>query len=122
MARVKSGAPTRARRKKILKMAKGYRGARSRTFQKAREAVTNALKDAYRDRKRRKRDFRSLWIVRINAAARAEGVSYSALVSGLKKAGVEVDRKILAELAVTEPAAFKKFVELAKQNAGSAAA
>ena len=122
MARVKSGPATRARRKKVLKMAKGYRGSRSRTFKKAKEAVTKALKNAFRDRRTKKRDFRALWIIRINAAARAEGITYGRFINGLTKAGVEVDRKTLAELAVSEPASFKKLVDLAKENAGQVAA
>ena len=107
MARVKNGPATRARRKKIMKMAKGYRGARSRTFRKAKEAVTNALKDAYRDRRLRKRQFRALWIARINASARAEGITYGRFIEGLTKAGAQVDRKILADLAVTEPSGLR---------------
>jgi len=103
-------------------MAKGYRGARSRQYQKAKEAVTKALKYAYRDRRAKKRDFRSLWITRINAAVRAEGLSYSRFIDGLTKAGVEVDRKIMADLAVTDPAAFRKLVVIAKEKTGAAAA
>ncbi|HJM83193.1 MAG TPA: 50S ribosomal protein L20 [Nitrospinota bacterium] len=123
MARVKGGPATRARRKKIVKMAKGYRGSRSRTFKKANEAVTKALKNAFRDRRLKKRDFRSLWIIRINAAARAEGgLTYGQFIGGLKKAGVEVDRKILADLAVSEPESFKKMVDLAKEHVGKTAA
>jgi len=122
MPRVKNGPATRARRKKILKMAKGYVGSRSRQFKKAKEAVTKALNYAYRDRRAKKRDFRSLWITRINAAVRAEGMSYSSFIDGLGKAGVKVDRKILAEVAVTNPEAFKKLVELAREKAASAVA
>jgi len=105
-----------------MKLAKGYRGSRSRQFKKAKEAVTNAGKDAYRGRKGRRRDFRSLWIVRINAAVRSEGLSYGRFIDGLKKAGVELDRKILAGLAVEEPETFKKIVALSKLGAGSQAA
>lgn len=122
MPRVKNGPATRARRKKILKMAKGYRGSRSRQYQKAKEAVTKALKYAYRDRRARKRDFRALWITRINAAVRGEGMSYSSFINGLNKAGVEMNRKMMADLAVNDPAAFKRLIEIAKENASSAAA
>lgn len=122
MPRVKSGPVTRRRRKKIMKMARGYKGARSRAFKVAKEAVTNALKDAYRDRRTRKRAFRSLWIIRINAAARAEGMTYGRFIEGLTKAGVKVDRKIMAGIAVNEPESFKKLVELAKERAGETAA
>ncbi|VAX24328.1 LSU ribosomal protein L20p [hydrothermal vent metagenome] len=122
MARVKTGSVSKARHKKILKMAKGYVGARSRTFKKAKEAVTHALVYAYRDRRVRKRDFRSLWIVRINAAVRSEGMSYSRFIDGLTKAGVEVDRKIMADMAVNDPDAIKKLVEIAKEKTGKAAA
>ncbi len=120
MSRVKSGPVAKARRKKILKMAKGFRGARSRTFLKAKEAVTNSLKDAYRGRRIRRRDFRSLWIVRINAAAREQGLTYGRMINGLNKAGVELNRKMLAELAVSEPESFTKLVELAKEKVGAA--
>lgn len=122
MPRVKGGPAAKRRHRKILKMAKGFRGARSRTFLKAKEAVTKALKYAYRDRRARKRDFRALWIVRINAAARAEGITYGRFIEGLKKAGVELDRKSLADLAVSEPESFRSLVELAKKHAGQAAA
>ncbi len=122
MPRVTNGPATRARRKKILKMAKGYVGSRSRQYKKAKETVTRALKYAFRDRRARKRDFRGLWIQRINAAVRAEGMTYSRFIDGLTKAGVEVDRKMLAELTLNEPAAFSKLVELAKEHAGSAVA
>ncbi len=122
MPRAKSGTVAKARRKKILKLAKGYRGARSRQFLKAKEAVTKALKYAYRDRRVRKRDFRALWIVRIGLAARAEGMPYSRFIDGLNKAGVEIDRKIMADIAVTDPDSFKKLVEIAKEKASSAAA
>ena len=122
MPRVKNGPATRARRKKVLKMAKGYRGARSRQFKKAKEAVTKALKYAYRDRRVKKRTMRSLWIVRINAAVRAEGFTYGRFIDGLNKAGIELDRKILADLAVNEPAAFSKLITIAREKSGQAAA
>lgn len=116
MPRVKRGVTSRRRRKGILKQAKGYYGARSRLFRTAREAVEKGFKYAYRDRKQRKRDFRALWIARINAAAREHGISYSRLVHGLSEAGVEVDRKVLAELAVSDPAAFGQLADLAKSK------
>lgn len=122
MARVKNGSVARNRRKKMLKMAKGYRGARSRQFKKAKEAVTKALTYAYRDRRVKKREMRSLWIVRINAAVRASGFTYGRFIDGLTKAGVEVDRKMLADLAVNEPEAFDALVEIAKAKATQAAA
>ena len=115
MARVKRGVTARKRHKKVLKAAKGYYGARSRTFRTAKQAVIKAGQYAYRDRRQKKRQFRSLWIVRINAAAREHGLSYSRLIDGLTKAEVEVDRKMLADLAVNEKAAFGKLVETAKQ-------
>src|SRR5579875_262294 len=102
MARVKTGAVTRRRHKRILKLARGYRGARHRLFRPANEAVIHALWYAYQHRRKRKGDFRRLWIVRINAAARSEGMSYSKLIHGLKKAGVELNRKMLADLAVRD--------------------
>ena len=114
--RVKSGVTAHARHKKILKLAKGYRGARHRQFKKANESVMKAGFYAYRDRKNKKRDFRRLWIIRINAAARSYGLTYSRLIAGLTKAGVAVDRKLLAILAVSDSAAFAKFVELAKEQ------
>ncbi|MBQ9376901.1 MAG: 50S ribosomal protein L20 [Schwartzia sp.] len=116
MPRVKSGVTAHKRHKKILKLAKGYRGARSKQFKKANELVMKALYYARRDRRAKKRDFRRLWIVRINAAARQNGISYSRLVNGLTKAGVEVNRKMLAELAVNDAAAFAKLAEVAKEN------
>jgi large subunit ribosomal protein L20 len=118
MPRVKSGPKTKARRKKVLKMAKGYVGGRSRLYRTAVDAVHRALAYAYRDRRARKRDFRRLWITRINAAARIHGLTYSGLMDALKKAHIELDRKILAELAVSDPAAFLKIVELAKAGRG----
>ena len=114
MPRVKRGVAARRRRKRILKSAKGYVGARSRLHGVAREAVERAWVYAYRDRKQRKRAFRALWIARINAGARQNGLSYSRLVDGLKKAGVEVDRKILAQLAVDDATAFAGLATLAK--------
>ena len=114
--RVKSGVTAHARHKKILKLAKGYRGARHRQFKKANESVMKAGFYAYRDRKNKKRNFRRLWIIRINAAARSYGLSYSRLIAGLTKAGVAVDRKLLATLAVSDTAAFSKFVDLAKEQ------
>ncbi len=107
---------TRKRHKKILKMAKGYFGRRSRTFRTAHEAVMHALQHAYNDRRRRKRDFRRLWITRINAAARLHGLSYSRFIQGLKRAGVEVNRKMLADLAVRDEKAFAELVRIASQH------
>lgn len=114
MPRTKSGSVAKARHKKILKQAKGYRGARSRTFKIAKQAVQRAGQYAYRDRAQRKRQFRALWIVRINAAARENGLSYSRLVNGLDKAEIELDRKVLAELAVNDKVAFSSLAERAK--------
>ena len=114
--RIKTGVTAHRRHKKILKLAKGYRGARSKQFKKANESVMKAGFYAYRDRKNKKREFRALWIARINAAARLSGLSYSRLMCGLIKAGVEVDRKMLAALAVDDIAAFGKFVAIAKEN------
>lgn len=115
MTRVKRGNVARKRRKKILKMAKGYRGAHSKLFRTANQQVMKALRHAYRDRRRRKRDFRRLWIMRINAAARLHGLSYSQLVHQLKLADIKLNRKVLAMLAVFEPNAFAQVVERAKQ-------
>ena len=114
MARVKSGLTNHARHKKILKLAKGYRGARHAQFRKAHELVMKALYYARRDRRQVKREFRKLWIVRINAAARLNGLTYSRLIAGLNKAGVAVNRKMLSELAISDPAAFAKLAEIAK--------
>lgn len=114
MPRVKRGFKARRRRNKILKLAKGFRGARSKLFRSATEAVDRSLSYGYRDRKVKKRDFRALWIARINAASRDNGLSYSRLVHGLKKAEVGLDRKVLAELAVTDPAGFTAVVDKAK--------
>lgn len=117
MPRVKKAVKSRQRRKKILQMAKGYQGGRSKLLRTAKEAVQRALVYAYRDRKARKRDFRSLWIMRINAAARQHGMSYSRFMDGLKKAQVALDRKVLAGLAVHDPQAFAQLVALAKEAA-----
>ena len=114
MTRVKRGVVARRRHKKELKQAKGYYGARSRVFRVAKQAVIKAGQYAYRDRRNRKRQFRALWIQRINAGARINGMSYSRFVGGLKKAGIEIDRKVLADLAVHEKAAFAAIVEKAK--------
>lgn len=114
MPRVKRGFKARRRRNKVLKLAKGYRGARSKLFRSATEAVDRALNYAFRDRRVKKRDFRALWIARINASARENGLSYSRLVYGLKKAEIALDRKILAELAVTDPAGFTAIADKAK--------
>ena len=111
MARVKGAMHTRKRRKKILKLAKGYRGAKSKLYKTANQAVMKSLVYAYRDRKNKKRDFRKLWIARINAAARMNGMSYSKFMNSLKKNGIEINRKMLAEIAVSDPAAFAKLVE-----------
>lgn len=116
MPRAKGGFKTRRRRNRVLKEAEGYFGKRSTAYRSAQEAVDRAKRYAYRDRKARKRDFRSLWIIRINAAARLSGLSYSAMMGGLKKAGVEVDRKALADLAIQDPSAFTKFAEKAREQ------
>lgn len=114
MARVKRGVVARRRHKKVLKKAKGYYGARSRVFRVAKQAVIKAGQYAYRDRRQRKRQFRALWIARINAGARLNGLSYSRFIAGLKKASIEIDRKVLADLAVHEAGAFTAIVERAK--------
>jgi len=119
MARVKRGVVAHRRHKEVLKKAKGYYGARSRSFKVAKQAVTKAGQYAYRDRRQRKRQFRSLWIVRINAGARQYGLSYSRLIDGLHKADVEVDRKVLADLAVHDQAAFAALAEKAKAALGA---
>ncbi|GAB4128417.1 MAG: 50S ribosomal protein L20 [Roseiflexaceae bacterium] len=111
MARVKRGVMARKRHTKLLLQAKGYWGSRSRRFAVARQTVMKALSYAYRDRRNRKRDFRRLWIVRINAAARLHGLSYSRLINGMKHAGISLDRKILADMAVRDPAGFTRVVE-----------
>jgi large subunit ribosomal protein L20 len=111
--RVKRGFKARRRRKKVLKLAKGYRGGRSKLFRTAADAVDKALMYAYRDRRVRKRNFRKLWIARINAAARMNNLSYSKFIHGLKLAGVELDRKVLAELAISDPSGFSQIAGLA---------
>ena len=122
MARVKRSVNAHKKRREVLELASGYRGQRSRLYRKAKEQVLHSMTYSYRDRRAKKGDFRSLWIQRINAAARAEGMTYNRFMNGLKNAGVEVDRKILADLAVTDPGAFAKLVEVAKANAGTSAA
>jgi large subunit ribosomal protein L20 len=114
MARVKRGLHGRKQRRTVLDRAKGFRGARSRRYRIANESVLHAMRYSYRDRRARKGDFRKLWITRINAAARAEGLSYSRFINGLKRAEVEVDRKVLADLAVRDPAAFRALVGVAR--------
>ena len=114
--RVKRGFKARRRRKKVLKLAKGYRGGHSKLFRTAANTVDRALMFSYRDRKARKRDFRRLWIVRINAAAQKNGLTYSRFIYGLKHTGIELDRKVLAELAISDPLAFSKIAELASQQ------
>jgi len=114
MARVKRGVHAKKKRRKILKLAKGYFGARSRLYRTATEAVNRAMAFSYRDRKVKKREFRKLWIARINAATRMNGVSYSTFISGIKKAGIELDRKVLADIAVHDAQAFEKIVLLAR--------
>jgi len=114
MPRVKHSVVSRKRHKKILKLAKGYRGAKSKLYRVANQQVMKSLMYAYRDRRNRKRDFRKLWIARINAAARMNGISYSRFINGLKRAGVEINRKMLADMAVNDAAAFGRLVELAK--------
>jgi large subunit ribosomal protein L20 len=116
MARVTRGTRGSRRRKKVLKMAKGYRGGRGRLFRTATEAVNRAMHYAYRDRKVRKREFRRLWITRINAAARSNDLSYSQFINGLKRAKVSIDRKILSDLAISDPAGFTKIAQLAREN------
>ncbi|MGD9240960.1 MAG: 50S ribosomal protein L20 [Desulfobacterales bacterium] len=114
--RIKRGFKARRRRKKVLKLAKGFRGGRSKLFRTAADAVDKALMYAYRDRRQRKRDFRRLWIARINAAARMNNLSYSKFMHGLKLAKVDLDRKVLADLAISDPAGFAKIAELATQK------
>ena len=115
MAKIKHSAATRRRKKRVLKKAKGFWGDRSKQYQQARRALMHALVYAYRDRRVKKREFRSLWITRINASCRAAGVTYSNFMHGLKKAKINLDRKILADLAVKDTQAFKKLVELIKK-------
>ena len=114
MARIKSAVTTRRRHKKILKLAKGYRGAKSKLFRTANEAVMKSLVYSYIGRKQKKREFRQLWIARINAAARMNGISYSKFMNGLKKANIEINRKMLSEIAIADPKAFTALVEKAK--------
>jgi large subunit ribosomal protein L20 len=116
MPRVKRGVTAHARHKKVLEQAKGYRGRRKSVYRVAKQAVTKAGQYAYRDRRQRKRQFRALWIVRINAAAREQGLSYSRLINGLNKANIEVDRKVLADLAVSDKTAFAEIANQAKSS------
>lgn len=116
MPRVKNGVVSHKRHKKILKLAKGYRGSKSKLFRVANQQVMKSLVYAYRDRRVRKRDFRKLWITRINAAARTNGISYSRLMNGLKKAGIEINRKLLADMAINDTNSFGRLVETAKAN------
>jgi len=118
MPKIKRGVEARARHKKILKKAKGYYGARRKVFRVAKQAVTKAGQYAYRDRRQRKRQFRALWIVRINAQARENGLSYSRLINGLKKAGIEIDRKVLADVAVRDKVGFAAIAKQAKAALG----
>ncbi len=119
MPRVKRGVTARARHKKVLEQAKGYRGRRKNVYRIAKEAVMKAGQYAYRDRRQRKRQFRTLWIARINAAAREQGLSYSVFMNGLKKAAIDIDRKVLADLAVFDKAAFAQIVGQAKASLGA---
>ncbi|NLL53307.1 MAG: 50S ribosomal protein L20 [Peptococcaceae bacterium] len=119
MARVKRGVRAHERHKKILKLARGYRGRKSKTFKMANQQVMRSMAFAYAHRKLRRRDFRKLWITRINAAARMNNITYNRLMYGLKLAGVNINRKIMAELAVSDPAAFTKLVEIAKEKIDS---
>jgi large subunit ribosomal protein L20 len=119
MPRVKRGVTAKARHKKVLELAKGYRGRRSNVYRIAKEAVMKAGQYAYRDRRNKKRVFRALWIARINAAVRDAGLTYSVFMNGLKKASVEVDRKVLADLAVMDKPAFARFIEQAKAGLGA---
>ena len=114
MARVKGALNTRKKHKKILKLAKGFRGAESKQYRVASQAVMHSMQNAYIGRKRRKRDFRRLWITRISAAAKMNGMNYSTFMNGLKKAGIEMNRKMLSEIAIADPAAFAKLCETAK--------
>jgi large subunit ribosomal protein L20 len=115
MPRVKRGTKARRRRKKVLKLAKGYFGAKSKLFRPANQAVMKSLHYAYRDRRARKRDFRRLWITRINAAARKDGLSYSRFINGLKQANIDIDRKMLADMAVRDENTFSELVSIAKE-------
>ncbi|OON93944.1 MAG: 50S ribosomal protein L20 [Candidatus Epulonipiscioides saccharophilum] len=116
MARVKGGVATKKRRNRVLKLAKGYRGAKSKQFRTAKQAVMKSLNYSYIGRKQRKREFRKLWIVRINAAARINGTSYSKLMSGLKNAQININRKMLSDLAINDPSAFSSLVETSMSN------
>jgi len=118
MARVKRGVTTHTRHKKVLELAKGYRGRASTAYRIALEKVEKGLRYAYRDRRRKKRDFRGLWIQRINAGVREHGMTYSQFIAGIKRAGIEIDRKVLSDLAIREPAAFKSLVDQAKAALG----
>ncbi len=118
MARVKRGNVARKRRKKILKLAKGFRGSHSTLFRTANQQVMKALRHAYRDRKKRKRDFRRLWIARINAAVREHGMSYSKFMGNLKKSNIEINRKMLSQMAILDPDGFSKIAEIASQAQG----
>lgn len=122
MARVKRSVNAKKKRREVLELASGYRGQRSRLYRKAKEQILHSATYAYRDRRARKGDFRALWIQRINATARAEGLTYNRFINGLKNAGVEVDRKILADLAVTDAEAFNALVAVARENQTPAAA
>jgi large subunit ribosomal protein L20 len=119
VARVKRAVNAQKKRRTTLDLASGYRGQRSRLYRKAKEQVLHSLNYAYRDRRARKGDFRQLWITRINAAARLNGLTYNRFIQGLKGAGIEVDRKILAELAVSDPTAFAALVDMAREHAGA---
>ncbi|RMB57747.1 50S ribosomal protein L20 [Tessaracoccus antarcticus] len=122
MARVKRSVNAHKKRREILELASGYRGQRSRLYRKAKEQVLHSMTYSYRDRRNKKRDFRGLWIQRINAACRADGMTYNRFIFGLSNAGVAVDRKILADLAVTDPTAFSALVVVAKENQSAAQA
>ena len=122
MTRVKRSVHARKKRRSVLERAKGYRGEKHSSYRRAKEQVMRSEAYAYRDRRARKRDFRSLWIVRINAAARREGLSYSQLMAGLREAGIELNRKMLAEIAVSDPGTFRRFAERAKEARGVTAA
>ena len=115
MSKIKHSVATKRRKKKVLKQAKGFWGDRSKQFQQARRGLMHALVYAYRDRRNKKRTFRALWIIRINAACRAAGITYAKFISGLKKANINLDRKVLADLAVKDSQVFKKLIEIAKQ-------
>ena len=121
MARVKRGTTTHARHKKVLDLAKGYRGRNSKAYRIALEKVEKALRYAYRDRRNKKRDFRGLWIQRINAGVREHGMTYSQFMNGVKRAGIELDRKVLSDIAIREPEAFKALVDTAQAALGKAA-